>query len=103
MPPRNIVDRDFLLGVLETLAVLTNCPDKCVAHEAGIYLQMCFTMLRQTLFQDMVSVPNTLTVGHKPDSEYVDIPRYDSCPSPTTIIMWESMVRSLAQLGIRAE
>ncbi|KAG2180818.1 hypothetical protein INT43_008397 [Umbelopsis isabellina] len=74
-------DRDFLLGVLETLAVLTNCPDKCVANEA-----------------DMVSVPHTLTMGHKPDSDYVDIPRYESSPSPTTIIMWESMVRSLAQL-----
>ncbi|KAJ2960559.1 hypothetical protein NQZ79_g4133 [Umbelopsis isabellina] len=97
------IDKDFLLGVLEILAVLTNCPDKSVAHEAGIYLQLCFKMLRKTLFQDMVSVPNTLTMGHKPDSQYIDIPRYESSPSPTTIIMWESMVRSLAQLGIRPE
>jgi hypothetical protein len=48
----------------------------------------------------MVSVSDTLVIGKKPVKHGITLPTYDSCPSPTVTIMWESMIRSLSELGI---
>jgi hypothetical protein len=91
------------MGILEALAVLTACNDQFIAKEAGIYVRKCFNLLRMTMFQDMTSVPDNLIVGQKPDKHLVTLPVYDSSPSPALYIMWESMIRSLSELGIYVE
>ncbi|KAI8583455.1 hypothetical protein K450DRAFT_223759 [Umbelopsis ramanniana AG] len=96
-------DYGFLMGILEALAVLTASNDQFIAKEASIYVKKCFTLVRMTMFQDMTSVPDKLVVGQKPDKHLVTLPLYDSCPSPALYIMWESMVRSLSELGIHIE
>lgn len=91
------------MGTLEALAVLTTCNDLSIAKEASIYVKKCFNLLRTTMFQDMTSVPDTLVVGRKPNKNLVTLPTYDQYPSPALYIMWESMVRSLSELGIHVE